>query len=66
MFDAGYSAEDVMTDFFDYLAYYGYEYIGYENNGYTFYCAEYDIYYSYSLVYDNYGDVTDIMIIFIV
>ncbi|MBQ7961908.1 MAG: hypothetical protein IJ289_04850 [Clostridia bacterium] len=67
---AGYSADDILTDFFTYLEAYGYEYVDYtedsEGASYTFYNSEYDILYSYTLVYDNYGDISDVMILFMI
>ena len=68
LFAAGHSAEVILTEFFDYIAYYGYDYVEYEEDSssasYTFYNSEYGIAYMYSLVYDDYGDITDIMIMF--
>ena len=65
---AGYTAEVLLTDFFTYLESYGYVYTDYSEDSsstdYIFYNSEYDIDYMYSLVYDDYGDVSDIMILF--
>ncbi len=70
LWDAGYSSEDIFTYFFDYLESYGYEYVEKNEYGtrtsYSFYNSEYDIVYSYSLMYDSYGDITDIMIVFVI
>ena len=67
---AGHSAEVIFTEFFDYLDAYGFEYVERNEYGsrtsYSFYNAEYDIAYSYSLIYDSYGDITDIMIVFVI
>ena len=68
LYNAGYTEDDIFSSFFDYLESYGYEF--YERTDdeyvtvYTFYNEEYDIVYGYSLVYDDYGDVTDILINF--
>ncbi|MBQ7961909.1 MAG: trypsin-like peptidase domain-containing protein [Clostridia bacterium] len=68
LFAAGHSAEVILTEFFEYLEYYGYEYVDYmeDSSGasYTFYNEEYDVLYMYTLVYDDYGDITDVMILF--
>ena len=67
---AGYTAEVLLTDFFTYLESYGYVYTDYSEDSsstdYIFYNSEYDIDYMYSLVYDDYGDVSDIMILFMI
>lgn len=69
LFDAGYSEDVLLTGFFDYLGYYGYTYMEKEEfdsrTTYSFYNDEYEIAYSYSLIYDDYGSITDIMITFI-
>ncbi len=66
--NAGYTAEVLLEEFFYYLESYGYEFVEYsettESLDYIFYNAEYDIDYMYSLIYDDYGDVSDIMILF--
>ena len=65
---AGYTAEVLLTEFFTYLESYGYVYTDYSEDSssidYMFYNSEYGIDYVYSLVYDDYGDVSDIMILF--
>ena len=65
---AGYTAEVLLTEFFTYLESYGYVYTDYSEDSsridYMFYNSEYGINYVYSLVYDDYGDVSDIMILF--
>ena len=68
LFAAGLDADDILTTFFDYIAYYGYDYVDYTEDSsgvsYTFYNSQEGIAYMYTLVYNSYGDITDIMIMF--
>lgn len=65
---AVYTSEVLLTDFFTHLESYGYSYVDYHEDStsidYMFYSSKYNIDYVYSLIYDDYGDVSDIMILF--
>ena len=69
IFAAGHTSDGIFTRYFDYLESYGYELVDYSSDSsssdYTFYNSYYDIAYSYSIMYDDYGNASDIMILFL-